>query len=259
MYVAKWGLEDKLVTNRVPCIVHAIFDCCQPHGTIYCSISEYMVRKNNARCEVLPFIVDLPRDFKNLREQLGIPASAKVFGRHGGYRQFDVAFMQAAVREILAQDPDIFFVFMNTRPFVAASTNLIYLAGSPDPHVRSDFVHACDAMIHGRSDGETFGLACGEFSLFDKPIITTSSGDLAHISILQNNCIICSSQGDAVRAMRSMAYGGLPRIVCDQYRQFTPEAVIHKFSQLIDRCTGDGSPLPTSATCLCEEEHSPTT
>ena len=37
-------------------------------------------------------------------------------------------------------------------------------------------------MIHGRSDGETFGLAVAEFSVANKPVITYSeSKDREHL------------------------------------------------------------------------------
>ena len=34
------------------------------------------------------------------------------------------------------------------------------------------FVNTCDGMIYGRSLGESFGLACAEFAIQDKPIIS---------------------------------------------------------------------------------------
>ena len=34
------------------------------------------------------------------------------------------------------------------------------------------FYRTCDAMLHARRDGETFGLAVAEFSVRNKPVIT---------------------------------------------------------------------------------------
>ena len=45
-------------------------------------------------------------------------------------------------------------------------------------------------MIHGRKDGETFGLAVAEFSSANKPVITyKKSTDKEHIRILNKKGI----------------------------------------------------------------------
>ena len=36
------------------------------------------------------------------------------------------------------------------------------------------FIRSCDAMLHGRTGGETFGLACAEFSAFNRPVPVTT-------------------------------------------------------------------------------------
>ena len=173
-YISKWGNPDGLVTYTVPCIVHAIFDCYVPHGDAYVAISDHMRRKCGVACGVLPFCVELLPQSRSLRQEIGIPQDAFVFGRHGGFDQFDVPFVQEAVRGF--SRPDVFMVFMNTRPFMPSSSHVVFLPGDAALQARSDFVHACDAMLHGRSDGETFGMACGEFSLAGKPVLTTRCG-----------------------------------------------------------------------------------
>ena len=60
---------------------------------------------------------------------------------------------------------------MNTEVFYNHK-NIIYLPKSLDKKNKSKFVSTCDAMIHARYDGETFGLAVAEFSSANKPIIT---------------------------------------------------------------------------------------
>ena len=37
---------------------------------------------------------------------------------------------------------------------------------------KSRFLYACDAMIHARADGETFGMAVAEFSVHNRPVLT---------------------------------------------------------------------------------------
>ena len=53
------------------------------------------------------------------------------------------------------------------------------------------FINSCDAMLHGRSLGESFGIACGEFAIRNKPIFTYNfSRDRAHIDLLKKKIII---------------------------------------------------------------------
>lgn len=234
MYISSWGVPDGLITTKIPCVVHAIFQCSTPYGHVYASISEHMRRKCQGKCEVLPFCVDLLPKHQDLRETLGIPADAFVFGRHGGFDTFDISFVHEAVRSV--NDSNVYFLFLNTRQFMPSSSRIIFLPGTPDLQYRSDFVHACDAMIHGRSDGETFGLACAEFSMANKPVLTTDCGDLAHVNILSPNVWVSRNAAEYVQAMTDVRTAPLARF--DAYRQFTPAAVARKFQELVDKSTG---------------------
>ena len=233
VYVSKWGIPDDLITTKVPCIVHAIFRCGWPHGTVYVAISEYMRMVCGAACGVLPFIVELLPPVTSVRRRLGIPDDAFVFGRHGGYDQFDVDFVHEAV-EAFAR-PDVFFLFLNTRPFTE-SKNVLFLPGDPSLQGRSDFVASCDAMVHGRSDGETFGLACGEFSAANKPVLTTNRGDLAHVHILQPHVYVASDKEQYMRNMEAVMRLSGPQEF-DAYRRFDRAAIAATFRTLIDKAT----------------------
>lgn len=234
--ISKWGLNDGLVTIEVPCIVHAIFECRQPHGHVYASISDFMVRKCGARCPVLPFIAQLP-SVQDLRAKLGIPPDALVFGRHGGYEQFDVEYVREAVRLSAAKHHQVYFLFLNTKPFMKDVANVKFLSGTACLEDRASFVHTADVMIHGRSDGETFGLACGEFSVANKPIITTTCGDLAHIDILGAQCLICTELGHVVEAIETCIQLGRSALKTerwDMYGKYTPQHVTEIFQGLIE-------------------------
>lgn len=232
MYISSWGIPDGLVTIKTPCLVHAIFDCLTPYGHVYASISNHMKRKCKASCEVLPFCAELLPKSKDLRRSLGIPDAAFVFGRHGGYDTFDVPFVHDAIRSV--DDADIYFVFLNTRQFMPSSSRVIFLPGGADLQYRSDFVRACDAMVHSRSDGETFGMAIAEFSLANKPVLTTACGDLAHIDILQPNVWVCRNASEYVQAMKNVRIA--PAGCYDAYKQFSPADVAQKFQELIYKC-----------------------
>ena len=47
-----------------------------------------------------------------------------------------------------------------------------FLKGTADEIYKKKFINTCDAMIYGRSLGESFGLACGEFVIQNKDIIS---------------------------------------------------------------------------------------
>jgi len=47
------------------------------------------------------------------------------------------------------------------------------------------YLESCDAMIHGRKRGETFGLSCMEFAVAGKKVLTFSgSPETAHLELL---------------------------------------------------------------------------
>lgn len=49
----------------------------------------------------------------------------------------------------------------------------------------SNFIGSCDAMLHARLRGESFGLAIGEFLFLDKLVVCWSGGyDRNHVNLL---------------------------------------------------------------------------
>ena len=53
----------------------------------------HMSRNSIAPIEYVPYVVDLPEVDGDLREELGIPENAFVFGRNGGSETFDLDFV----------------------------------------------------------------------------------------------------------------------------------------------------------------------
>jgi hypothetical protein len=75
---------------------------------------------------------------------------------------------------------------MNTRSFFEHE-RIIYLEPNADINRKVSFINTCDAMLHARERGETFGAACAEFSATNKPIITYRlSREQCHIDILKD-------------------------------------------------------------------------
>lgn len=182
LYAIKAGRRDGLLSNVVPTMVHAVFptSLTQLHGASFAFISDWLSRNcSNGKVPCVPHIVDLPNVQMDLRSDLGIPSSALVLGCHGGEYSFDVPDAKTAVQQLLAEDPSIYFLFLNIECFVKHS-RAIFLAGSSDLHYKTRYINTCDAMLHARMLGESFGLACGEFSIRNKPVITFALSEHTH-------------------------------------------------------------------------------
>jgi len=174
MYMIKSGKNDNLISRQVPTMVHAVFPTnpLQAHGASYAFVSEWLSRRCSANCiPSVPHIVELPKIEGNLRTDLGIQNHEKVIGSYGGQYNFDIADARSAVRELAVTRAELRFLFMNTEPFIDHA-NVIFLPGNADVSYKVKFINTCDAMLHGRRLGESFGLACAEFSIRNKPIIT---------------------------------------------------------------------------------------
>ena len=106
----------------------------------------------------------------DLRASLGIPADATVFCRHGGMPTFNVPFVRTAVARFAERRPDVYFVLLNT-PRLDSKTraNVVHLPAIFDEAKKAAFIRSCDAMLHARAEGETFGMAVAEFSVHNKP------------------------------------------------------------------------------------------
>jgi hypothetical protein len=185
----------------------------------------------------VPHMITIPKVANNFRECLGIPADAIVFGCYGGSESFNIKFAQKAVIEIAKQRPDIYFLFLNISNFYTPLIkkkipNLIFLPGTTDACTKSAFVNSCDAMLHARQRGETFGLSIGEFSSLGKQIITySSSPERAHIEILGTNAIYYSNQNDLADVLHNFKPEAAKDF--DPYsNRFSPVNVMAKFKEV---------------------------
>ena len=135
----------------------------------------------------VPHMVRLFEEEGDLRTELGIPPEAIVLGRHGGEDSFDIPWVQRAVVEIAREHPDLWFLFLNTRSFPGTEgmANIRFLPATADPLKKRRFLNSCNAMLHGRMRGETFGLSCLEFAMLGKRVLTyTGSPERSHLEIL---------------------------------------------------------------------------
>lgn len=165
--------------------IHCVFKADQPHGDVYAAVSPWVAQHHSVgEVPVVPHMVQLPDGDANLRSELGIPRAATVLGRHGGAETFNIPFVREVVSMIVGHRPDLYFLFLNTDRF-ADHPRIIHLPKTSDMQRKLQFINSCDGMIHGRLEGETFGLSVGEFSIRNKPVLTwLGSPDRHHVEVL---------------------------------------------------------------------------
>lgn len=213
--------------------VHCVFTADEPHGDVYAAISPWVATHRGTSgqppCPVVPYMVRLPEVAGDLRQELGIPPDATVLGRHGGAATFDLPFVHAEVARAVAERDDLWFVFLNTKVFAPAHARIVHLPATIDPVRKTRFVQTCDAMLHGRSEGETFGLAVAEFSIRNRPVITWLGGhDRFHHEVLGRKGIYYRGAEDLRRILARFrpvrgdfdAYSArfAPAVVMQQFR-----------------------------------------
>lgn len=245
--------------------VHCVFKTSDPHGDVYACISEEVNRRSNTNFPVVPHMVHLPSVDVDMRLELGIPETATVFGRHGGYDTFNLQFVHEIVQRVVQERADIYFLFMNTRPFTdSGNRQIIHLPACYDIEKKVAFINTCDAMLHGRKDGETFGLSIGEFSIRNRPVITWKLPEgpaylgyriqnaiksmipgmqrlprrlpRAHLDILAEKAITYRNRRELYRILTTFDAGEARGQDWDAYsRKYSPEAVMPVFEKVFLR------------------------
>lgn len=227
-YFIKAGFNDGLLIPGVKNIVHAVFNASDKHGDVYVAVSEWLGNIHNV--DYLPHIVSLPNITEDFRDFVGMSHSDVVFGRYGGLDQFDVPYLGEAIRA--AADAGIKFLFMNTKPFNYQHPNIKYSEANTDLNTKTAFINTCDAMIHGRTDGESFGLSIAEFLHQNKPVVTNiECRDKNHIHVLGDKGLYYSNANELYAILTSFEKRNY--IVKPLVDQFKPEIVMEKFKNLI--------------------------
>lgn len=220
------------VLPNVKNIIHVVFEPSDPRGDVYCVISDFLNERSGTNFPVLPHIVHLPDTTENFRQAFNIPEDAIVFGRYGGILEFDVGYVHSAVRRLSQEFPNIYFLFMNTPEFIPPCSNVIFLEKTTDMMRKATFVNTCDAMIYARAQGETFGLAIGEFSCKNKPIFAPKDApDQMHHRILRDNAVWFENEQDCYEKMRDFRRDDSKD--WNMYKDYAPERVMEIFKELI--------------------------
>ena len=229
-YIIKAGENEGQVSNFCKTVVHCVFNCSFPHGDVYASIAPW-VNDNNGNFPVVPHMINLPSNQDNMRDILNIPQNAVVFGRHGGYEQFDIHYVHNIVYNVALTNPNIYFLFLNTKPFCDPLPNIIHLSTVVDLKQKSTFINTCDAMLWARSDGETFGLSIAEFSIKNKPVLCCYSGALSHIHLLKDKAIIYN-ENNLKDILINFNKEEMQKQDWNAYKDYTPENVMKIFKKV---------------------------
>ena len=221
-------------------IKHCVFCTDGEQGDFYISISNCLNNLYNTRIPVIPYIVPPPiSNPNNLRGVLNIPQDAIVLGRHGGAETFDIPFVHNAIKNFVINGPtNVYFLFMNTYVFFE-HPRIIHLPPTTELEIKTMFINSCDAMIHARYRGETFGLAVAEFSMLNKPVITYSgSREREHIDILGENAILYRDEIDLLNILINIGdWCNKKTKDWNSYRKFYPENVMSIFDSMIFSAT----------------------
>lgn len=237
-WATKAGNRDEILSKLpgVKNLVMANFALYEPHGDVYSYASKWLSQKcTNGTFPYVPCIVELKNVGYSYKQYLNIPEEAKVFGYHGGPDSFNLPIAQEAVYEIAKEHPDIYFIFMNSNPFCENLPNVIHIEGTFDLEKKSAFINTCDACIHGRIGGETFGLAVAEFSVHNKPVITFSGFpdcDLNHIEVLGDRAMTYRTKSELKSLILNFDKDAAKLVDWNCYKDYTPEAVIQQFKNV---------------------------
>lgn len=242
LYVLKSGENDGLESKSVPTIVHCVFICnrMNKHGSVYGAISDCVVGKSYTTGHdssfSAPVVGHITEDLVTASppvNRYGIPNGATVIGRYGGWETFDVEFVFSAIEKVLSVRPDVYFLLANTSPSLQ-HPRILYVDTVHGKAEKGQFIALCDAMLHARAQGESFGLAVAEFCSMRRPILTfknpspslTEHG--AHHDTLGSAGIYYSDETSLVNELLAFRKGTF--LVANPYGKFTRWNTMREFN-----------------------------
>ena len=237
VYIQK-GANNNWTLKKKNTIVHSVYPqkIKDIHGNSYAYISEWLSKKfSNYKISYVPLILELNKTKKNLKKELKINKNQIVFGTHGGESSFDMQFVKDTVFYLVKIRKDITFVFLNINKFIN-HPRVIFLKGTSNDIYKKKFLNTCDAMLYGRSLGESFGLACGEFSILGKKIISYKfNRHKSHKFNLNNkNYIEYSSKNNLFQILNSFKKNKKSNILLkvNKYTNCNSRKVMKKFNEV---------------------------
>ena len=233
IYMSKLGVNDGVVSKKAKTLIH-VMGMINPehaHGDVYAYVSYFSTNAcTGGKYPAVPYMVNLPEEKENMRDKLNIPPDAVVIGRHGGIDTFDMPWACNVIAHVVSHRPDIYFLFLNTPRFIE-HPRVIFLDVIVDLNEKVKFINTCDAMLHVRFIGETFGMACAEFSAMNKPVITWfGSRERNHIDILGNKGMYYNTPQDLYDLLMKFTIHNDVDWNC--YREYSPEKIMKIFDEV---------------------------
>jgi hypothetical protein len=231
-FMIKGGKWDGVISNYCENWINAISICNvnDVHGQKYAMGSKWLSDITNNQIDYVSYMINLPDISGDLRDELGISKDAIVFGRNGGPDTFDLDFVKRAIVDVLKNEKNIFFLFQGTDKFYEHE-RIIYLPPSSDINLKVRFINTCDALLHARDVGESFGLTCAEFSMKNKPVITWfGSRERNHIEYLKEKGIYYNNYDDILKILLNFQPNNSINWRC--YDDCLPEIVMEKFKKI---------------------------
>jgi len=229
-YFINSGQKESLPTNSKTA-VHAVFQFNQPHGDRYAYISDWLSQKmSGGEIPFVPHMVQLPDTTENYRSAFKIRDDQIVIGRIGGYYTFDIPFVKEYIKRLVTDNDAFVFLFAGTEPFIS-HPNVRFINEFHNPLKKAKFINTCDAMLHARDRGESFGLSIAEFLSLNKPVLAWNGGhDLNHLDMLKDSGLLYNDANDLNYLLHN-----LPDFKEDwtkRVEQYKPIPVMNKFKEV---------------------------
>jgi glycosyltransferase involved in cell wall biosynthesis len=178
----------------------------------------------------VPHIVQLPDTTENYRSAFKIRDDQIVIGRIGGYFTFDIPFVKEYIKRLVTDNDAFIFLFAGTEPFIS-HPNVRFINEFHNPLKKAKFINTCDAMLHARDRGESFGLSIAEFLSLNKPVLAWNGGhDLNHLDMLKDSGLLYNDANDLNYLLHN-----LPDFKEDwtkRVEQYKPIPVMNKFKEV---------------------------
>jgi hypothetical protein len=233
----RFPFDNKMLWGTCKTIKHCMYDTRYPDSDICISTSDRLNQKLLTNRLVIPLIdTQTTEDPKvNLRDELHIPHNATVFGRYGSYTEFNITFAHEAIKEHLDTNEDDYFLFLHTERFYE-HPRILYLelnkGQTIDESYLIKFVHTCNALIHARKMGETFGNVLDDFSSRNKPILTCPCGNMKQLKRFGDKLLLYRSKEELVHLFKNLKTFQSLKTDWRTDRLYSPEDVMPLFKTL---------------------------
>lgn len=190
--------------SGIKTIFHCMGWCHHRNGDLFAVTSSWMQAMYN-QGPIIPLIVtECPRAQpgapQKLRADRDIPIDAPLLCYLGSSGSFNLDSTrnalfkdEATTNDWLSKVPTLHLMFMPPQGGIPVHPRIHSVPANSSVDALAAYYATCDAMLHARSNGESFGMAVAEFSRCNKPVITMDNGirgkavdgyETAHVEML---------------------------------------------------------------------------